>query len=240
MPDLPAKKVGIVSCSGEELAEGTVARLAALKVLHELRPDETVTICLPLFLAGGKEDRTFARFHPTITLDGCELRCAARATEKYSARPAASVVVSELVSEHGLGKPEGPRCLNDAGRRATEVTAERVAALVDQLLGRDRPPAAGDEAAHQDREGADTLTCSCGSGVPVSRLVIGGQTVEVLALPLILKQFCDAGRQPNAALAQELLDAVKVYNEVPPEAEAAYRESLLQEYVAFRERVKRE
>ena len=60
MPDLPKKKVGIVACSGEELAEGTVTRLAALKVLEQLRPGDTVTICLPLFLAGGEGDRAFA------------------------------------------------------------------------------------------------------------------------------------------------------------------------------------
>jgi uncharacterized metal-binding protein len=82
MSDLPQRKVGIVACSGEELAEGTVARLAALKVLNESRPQDTVTICLPLFLAGGAGDRAFARLHPTITVDGCDLRCAARATEK--------------------------------------------------------------------------------------------------------------------------------------------------------------
>ena len=81
MSELLERKVGIVACSGEELAEGTVARLAALKVLNELRPHETVTICLPLFLAGGAGDRAFARLHPTITVDGCDLRCAARATE---------------------------------------------------------------------------------------------------------------------------------------------------------------
>ena len=58
----PAKtKVGIVTCSGEELAEGTVTRLAALKVLEQLRPADTVTICLPLFLAGGEGDRAFAK-----------------------------------------------------------------------------------------------------------------------------------------------------------------------------------
>src|SRR5512138_486634 len=130
------RKVGIVSCSGEELAEGTVARLAALKVLNELRPRETVTICLPLLLAGGAADRAFAKLHPTITVDGCELRCAARGTEKYSNWPAASVVVNELVAEGGLGRPEGRRQLNSAGRKAVEVTAERVAALVDQALGK--------------------------------------------------------------------------------------------------------
>ena len=32
------KKVGIVACSGEELAEGTVTRLAALKVLEAAAP----------------------------------------------------------------------------------------------------------------------------------------------------------------------------------------------------------
>ena len=52
MVSLPKKKVGIVSCSGEDLPEGTVTRLAALKVLEHLRPSDTVTICLPLFLAG--------------------------------------------------------------------------------------------------------------------------------------------------------------------------------------------
>ena len=82
MPELPGRKVGIVACSGEELAEGTVTRLAALEVLEQRRPGETVTICLPLFLAGGEGDRAFARFYPTIALDGCDVRCAARATEQ--------------------------------------------------------------------------------------------------------------------------------------------------------------
>src|SRR5512140_2355269 len=136
MSEVLQRKVGIVSCSGEELAEGTVARLAALKVLNKLRPRETVTICLPLFLAGGAGDRAFAKLHPTVTVDGCELRCAARGTEKYSNRPAASVVVNELVAECGLRRPEGRRRLNAAGQKAVEITAERLAEMVDQALGK--------------------------------------------------------------------------------------------------------
>ena len=134
MPDLPKKKVGIITCSGEELAEGTVTRLAALKVLEQLRPADTVTICLPLFLAGGEGDRAFAKFYPTIAIDGCDKRCAARGTEMYSAKPAGSIVVTELVAEHGLGKPEGKRHLNEAGRQVVEATAGQVAGLVDELL----------------------------------------------------------------------------------------------------------
>src|SRR5512136_662128 len=135
MSDLLDRKVGIVSCSGEELAEGTVARLAALKVLNELRPRDTVTICLPLFLAGGAGDRAFAKLHPTVTVDGCDLRCAAKATEKYSNKPAASVVVSEVVSEAGIDKPEGRRHLNAAGQEAAKLTAEKISSIVDQVLG---------------------------------------------------------------------------------------------------------
>ncbi len=124
MVDLPKKKVGIVACSGEELAEGTVTRLAALKVLEQLRPGETVTICLPLFLAGGEGDRAFARFYPTIAVDGCELRCAARATEMYSGKPAASIVVTELTEAAGLPRAQGLRRLDLAGNQAVELTAD--------------------------------------------------------------------------------------------------------------------
>src|SRR5512146_58012 len=136
MPELPQKKVGIVACSGEELAEGTVTRLAALRVLEQLRPGDTVTICLPLFLAGGEGDRAFAKFYPTITIDGCEKRCAYRGTEMYSNRPAGSIVVTDLVTQQHLGKPEGKRKLNDAGMQAVDAVAELVAEQVDELLGR--------------------------------------------------------------------------------------------------------
>src|SRR5512138_2059451 len=133
MVELPKKKVGIVSCSGEELPEGTVSRLATLKAMNELRSDDTVTICLPLFLAGGEGDRAFARLNPTITIDGCELRCAARGTEMYSGKPAASVVVSEICAEEGLPRPRGRRRLDEGGQKAVEVTAGRIAALVDKV-----------------------------------------------------------------------------------------------------------
>ena len=239
MPDLPQRKAGIVACSGEELAEGTVTRLAALKVLQSLRPDDTVTICLPLFLAGGAGDRAFARFHPTITVDGCELRCAARATERYSAKPAASVVVNDIVANLGLPKPEGRRHLNEAGRQAVDVIANRLATLVDAVLGNPRRSESGNKGASV--LGADTqleieATCSCGSGVPVRKLPINGEVVEIVALPLIYRQFHEAGRGPDESIGDELLDAVKIYNAVPPGAEASYREAILRDYAAFWQR----
>ena len=241
MVDLPKKKVGIVACSGEELAEGTVTRLAALKVLEHLRPADTVTICLPLFLAGGEGDRAFARFYPTIAVDGCEQRCAARATEMYSSKPAASVMVRELVAENNLDQPEGKRRLNVAGLQAVDVTAERIAALVDDLLEKRWNRRAGTFAEPQDApippqdsgETGKVATCSCGSGIPIQKINIEGQEIILVALPLIFEQFREAGKSPGDATMHEMMDTVKIYNLVPTEAEPIYTTAILREYTTF-------
>ena len=237
MSELLERKVGIVACSGEELAEGTVARLAALKVLNELRPRETVTICLPLFLAGGVGDRAFARLHPTITVDGCDLRCAARGTEKYSSQPTASLVVNELVAECGLERPAGRRRLNAAGLKAVEVTAERLTALVDQALGQAGGPVPAAEVPTNAPQGEEReVACSCGSGVAVTKLSIDGRTVELIALPLIFRHLRQRGLGQDEDAARELFETVKIYNDIPPEAEASYRAAVLREYADFCEK----
>ena len=236
MPELPGRKVGIVACSGEELAEGTVTRLAALKVLEQLRPGETVTICLPLFLAGGEGDRAFARFYPTIAVDGCDKRCAARATEQFSGKPAASVVVTDLVSEHGLDRPEGARRLNESGRQAVEITADRVAGLVDDLLGGQWSRRSGsfvDAAATAEPAGTPQVGCACGSGIPVQTVDMNGQAVPLAALPLIFEQLRGAGKAPGDEATRELLATVKIYNDVPAGMDEELAAALAREYAAF-------
>jgi hypothetical protein len=240
MVDLPAKKVGIVSCSGEELPEGTITRLAALKVLEKLRPADTVTICLPLFLAGGEGDRAFAKFYPTIAVDGCELRCAARATEMYSSKPAASIMVRELIAENGLDGPHGRRRLDAAGLQAVEVTAEQIADTVDELLEKrwDRRAGTFIEFKLVDVLPAEpvTATCECGSGIPIQKIDVSGQQITFIALPLIFQQFREAGKLPDEANLDDLMEIVKVYTPVPDGQEQAYAAAVLHEYAAYCDR----
>jgi uncharacterized metal-binding protein len=229
MPDLPKKKVGIVACSGEEMTEGTITRLAALRVLEQLRPNETVTICLPLFLAGGEGDRAFARFYPTIAIDGCDKRCAARGTEMHSGKPAASIVVTDLIQSDSLGTA---RRLNAAGQQAVEAVAEQVAHQVDELLGVkwDRTQGQAGEAQPAEEKVA---TCSCGSGIPVQKVQVDGQEVALIALPLIFEQFRDAGKLPGNGVEAELMQMVKIYNPVPDAQSANYTTAIMREYAAF-------
>lgn len=236
MVDLPKKKVGIVACSGEEMAEGTVTRLAALKVLEQYRPGDTVTICLPLFLAGGEGDRAFARFYPTIALDGCEKRCAARATEKYSGKPAASLVVTDILAEQGLEKPAGARRLNQAGLQAVEISAQRAAGLVDDLLEKHWNRHAGafaEDGLQPEPQEPVVATCSCGSGIPVQKIQINGRMVELAGLPLIFQQSHEAGKPPTNAVVKDLFETVKIYNRVTAGEESAYEAALKREYEAF-------
>lgn len=61
---------------GEDIGRGLLGRhhfqAATRKMLDEIRPNETVTICLPLFLAGGAEERGFAEAYPTIAVECCD------------------------------------------------------------------------------------------------------------------------------------------------------------------------
>jgi uncharacterized metal-binding protein len=227
MPTLPKKKVGLLSCSGEELPEGTLARMAALKVLEQLRPSHTVTLCLPLFLAGDDKERAFARFYPTIAIDGCDKRCAARATAKYSAAPTASIVIPEFLESRGVGAPRTHRQTELAREHAVDALAQEIARRVDEILGVSHV-SADRQAFLATRELPTIATCSCGSGVPVTRLTIAGQSVEVVALPLIFEQAKQANQSP-----EQIFEAVKVYNAVPAELETAYRAAIQTAYAEF-------
>ena len=150
----------------------------------------------------------------------------------YSGKPAASIVVNEIAAEHRIGMIEGRRSLNEAGKQAVDMTAQRLAELVDQFVGKgDTRGGATESAAPQPSE-AKVATCSCGPGVPVNKVLISGKAVELLALPLIFQHFREQGCAPGNA-GDELLQTVKIYNYVPPEEEASYREAILREYAAF-------
>jgi uncharacterized metal-binding protein len=128
-------KIGVIACSGEEIAEGTISRLAVRRVLESLRQDTAVTLCLPLFVAGNEGERNFARTHPVITVDGCDKQCAKWATEKYGERTVSrALVVSDLLGAGAAGCRRSLRDQSEADREAVRAVAERIAAEVDAVL----------------------------------------------------------------------------------------------------------
>jgi uncharacterized metal-binding protein len=131
---MSAPKIGVVSCSGEGCVEGTISRIATRLVLEKLRPDNTVTVCLPLFLAGEEGERMFAKYVPTISVDGCEKRCAKKAIEKYSGKTADSIVVADLLKMWNIEEPKSRRELDEEGAKTASKVAEHIAASMDRIF----------------------------------------------------------------------------------------------------------
>jgi uncharacterized metal-binding protein len=223
-------KVGIISCSGEEIPEGTIARQAVRRVLEGLRPQQTVTLCLPLFLAGEVGERRFASEHPTITVDGCDKLCARRGTEKYSGAVSASLVVTDILGGPARGCHRSTRNADTADEQAVWLVAERVAAEVDHLSAQGTPA--------ETKEGSapSGARCSCGGPSPDGKLAMNGKSVTINGLPMIFQHLQKKGLQPGNGGADTLLKTVRVYHPVEPHEEAAYRDALVAAYRTFCQR----
>ena len=235
MPELPVKKIGLVTCSGEELPEGTATRLAALRVLEDLRPGETVTICLPLFLAGGEGDRAYARYYPTIAIDGCSKRCAFYGTGRYSKQPVASLVMTELIEKYHMEKPLGLRKLNTAGMQVVELAANQLATMIDALLGKSWNRVKGEfNPSEKNNQPANyNATCSCGSGIAAQSVNVNGEEITILALPLIFDSFREQKKEPSKAVMVEMMQMVAVYNCLPAQRASQIQDAITKLYADY-------
>ena len=222
-------KVGIISCSGEEIPEGTVARQAVRRVLEALRPQQTVTLCLPLFLAGEEGERRFAREHPTITVDGCSKLCAKRGTEKYSGKVSASLVVSDILGDRAKGCHRSTCNADKADEEAVWLVSERIASEVDALAGVQAYVTPSDAPA----DGA--ACCACSRPSQEGKLEIKGKPVAIGGLPLIFQQLQKKGLLPDSC-ADILLETVKIYHAIEAHEESDYRNALAVAYQTYCER----
>jgi hypothetical protein len=220
-------KIGIISCSGEEIPEGTIARQAVRRVLEALRPQQTVTLCLPLFLAGEEGERRFAREHPTITVDGCSILCAKRGTEKFSGHVSASLVVSDILGNKAKGCHRSTRDANKADEEAIWIVAERIAAEVDALMATEVQSQTNESPA------AGAACCACGSPAPDGKLEINGKSVTIIGLPIVFQHLQKKGLQPGNDCSDKLLETVKIYHAIDADEEAEYAGALVAAYEKY-------
>ncbi len=128
-------KIGVVSCSGECCSLGTLSRIATRRVLEDLQAGETVTICLPLFLAGDSGERMFATKFPTVAVDGCHKLCATKAIEHYSGETAATVDVEGLLEVWGAESPASRRVITPGDMPLINKVTRVISEKVDQIKG---------------------------------------------------------------------------------------------------------
>lgn len=209
MSDTQNVKVGLISCSGEEIPEGTLSRTSVRLVLEKLRPDKTVTICLPLFLAGEQGERNFAKSFPTITVDGCGKYCAKIGTEKHSGKVDDTIDVKALLKEWGATLTSPRRALDEEGWKLAWRIAEEIARRVDILLATHE----GTAVASSEGEVMQPV-CSCMTGGPAKTisLEMEGKRVELMGLEMIMRLVAVKKGLDPGAIRDELVTQVKVYN----------------------------
>jgi uncharacterized metal-binding protein len=129
-------KIGLISCSGEGLSEGMISRVATRRILEER--DDVVTICLPLFLAGGQEERDFAKDNPCITVDGCSKMCAAKGVKMYGkAQPKSSIVISEIVAKDRRPKPKSKSKIEPEDEKLVHETMKIINKEIEKVKEKD-------------------------------------------------------------------------------------------------------
>ncbi|AFV01185.1 MULTISPECIES: putative zinc-binding protein [unclassified Dehalobacter] len=132
MPDV---QIGVLSCSGEECLGGTISRLATRKVMEKLRIGRTTSLCLPLYIAGGEEERNFAKAYPVISVDGCDKSCAKKATERFSGDVSEALVISDILGEEAaLDKTVSARDLTEEHYTMVDKIAEEICKKVDKIV----------------------------------------------------------------------------------------------------------
>jgi uncharacterized metal-binding protein len=218
-------KVGIISCSGEEIPEGTISRNAVRRVLESLRPHHAVTLCLPLFLAGNEGERNFARTHPVVTIDGCDKQCARYGTEKHGGPVTRALVVTDILGGKAVGCSRSLRGLTEADENAVAAVADRIAAEVDELIAEGVKP--------EMDEDPDADVCSCMKPVQTGSVCVHGKRVEIDALPMVFAKLASDGMRAEEANASALLETVKMFHYIAPEEESDYRDALLAAYRVF-------
>ncbi len=126
-----------VPCSGIGKPYGTVSREAAYEVTEDLRPRSTQLVALSLLVLGDEEARAAVEAHPTVTIDGCKLACAAKMVQESGGPTAQGFAVLDVYRRHRGFKPVGIAELNEGGQQLAHALAEEITVAVDELISQD-------------------------------------------------------------------------------------------------------
>ncbi len=150
------QRVMILPCSGIGKAYGSVGREAMYKVIEDLRPGTTQTVCLSLLTLGDKDAQERVRHAPVITIDGCPFKCAQVNVEHAGGTNAAGYRVFDVYRAHKELKVHSVSELGESGETMAQILAEEIARKVDELLQTPNAPRSASVVVNEIEACADT------------------------------------------------------------------------------------
>jgi uncharacterized metal-binding protein len=128
-------KVLVIPCSGIGKVHGLMAREATYRVVDDLEPGTSDTLCLALLVKGDEEAVEAVRTRPCITIDGCPKLCSFKNVQLAGGNIAESVRVVDAFKGHKGAQPGTATELAEDGWTITDEIAQQIAARVRELCG---------------------------------------------------------------------------------------------------------
>lgn len=132
-----AARVIVIPCSGIGKAFGSVARESVYRVVEDLRPNVTRTVCLSLLTMGDEDAQALVRQLPTLTVDGCAKTCAQKNVEASGGSPVVCYRVLDTYRENRELKVDSVLQLGENGGRLARILADKIVADVDRIVVED-------------------------------------------------------------------------------------------------------
>lgn len=130
-----SKKVALMPCNGMSFIMSTVARDACRTVAEALLPGKICFIDTTCIIAGIEEEMEIARQVPILVVDGCKLKCAAKALDKRGIVPNDVIIITNIMREKGFSlRGEDRNRLGPTGQSIVNVVSKKTAARAAMLL----------------------------------------------------------------------------------------------------------
>jgi hypothetical protein len=127
-------RVVLFPCGGIKKAEATVVRWASYRVNEELLPKKTLLLCVPAYYRGVPEDLVMVEKNPTLVIDCHEESCGSFLMKQIGLRPAARILLPELMERWRLQPQPGRQELEGQGLDLVERLAGEIAEVAGSLL----------------------------------------------------------------------------------------------------------
>jgi uncharacterized metal-binding protein len=95
----PVKGVTILPCQGIKRTGGRITQRAAYLLAEDQFLGKSQVLCISALAAGVPEDVVMIEEFPTLALDGCGMKCASKAAEKYGIPAVESVELSQCAPD---------------------------------------------------------------------------------------------------------------------------------------------
>ncbi|HMK66561.1 MAG TPA: putative zinc-binding protein [Thermodesulfobacteriota bacterium] len=128
------KKVLLYPCGGVGLVVSTVTRLASLKAMEELLPEQMELLDMHRCQRGAPDEIALLEKYPVIVMDGCQQQCGSYFLNMLGIKPAARLYTPGYIAKTKLKPGKCRAQLEKEGQQLADTMAAEAVAVAKGIL----------------------------------------------------------------------------------------------------------